>query len=74
MTRFFFGPMYIPLNEILQNLFSILLRYNFFINLAFNLSPGSTIYLWNHVAKKIMSAYNCRKAFDDLNFKQSSDF
>jgi hypothetical protein len=35
--------------------------------------PGSpTIYLWNHVSKKVMSAYNCLKAFDDLNFKQTS--
>ena len=31
--------------------------------------PGSTVYLWNHVSRKIMSAYNCRKAFDELNFK-----
>ncbi|CAF0874165.1 unnamed protein product, partial [Brachionus calyciflorus] len=27
--------------------------------------PGSTIYLWNHVSKKIMSAYNCRKSFEE---------
>jgi hypothetical protein len=27
--------------------------------------PGSTIYLWNHVSKKIMSSYNCRKIFDE---------
>jgi hypothetical protein len=33
--------------------------------------PGSTIYLWNYVSKKIMSAYNCRKAFEELNFKTS---
>jgi hypothetical protein len=32
--------------------------------------PGSTVYLWNHVSKKIMSAYNCRKAFEELNFKE----
>lgn len=31
--------------------------------------PGSTIYLWNHVSKKIMSSYNCLKAFEELNFK-----
>jgi hypothetical protein len=31
--------------------------------------PGSTVYLWNHVSKKIMSSYNCLKAFDELNFK-----
>lgn len=36
--------------------------------------PGSTIYLWNHVSKKIMSAYNCRKSFEDLNFSQTSKF
>lgn len=27
--------------------------------------PGSTIYLWNYVSKKIMSAYNCKKSFED---------
>lgn len=32
--------------------------------------PGSTIFLWNHVSKKIMSAYNCRKAYEELNFKE----
>lgn len=31
--------------------------------------PGTTIFLWNHVSKKIMSAYNCLRAFEDLNFK-----
>lgn len=36
--------------------------------------PGSTVYLWNHVSKKIMSAYNCRKAFDDMNFETKSNF
>ena len=30
--------------------------------------PGSTVYLWNHASKKIMSAFNLKKAFTDLNF------
>lgn len=34
--------------------------------------PGTTIFLWNHVSKKIMSAYNCLRAFEDLNFKPIS--
>lgn len=32
--------------------------------------PGSTIFLWNHVSKKIMSAYNCKKAYEELGFKE----
>lgn len=36
--------------------------------------PGSTVYLWNHVSKKVMSAYNCLKAFEDLSFKLSRKF
>lgn len=31
--------------------------------------PGTSIFLWNHVSKKIMSAYNCLRAFEDLKFK-----
>jgi hypothetical protein len=33
---------------------------------------GSTIYLWNHVSKKIMGSYNCQRAFDDLNLKTNT--
>lgn len=29
--------------------------------------PGSTIYLWNFVSKKIMSAYNCKRSFEDTD-------
>lgn len=36
--------------------------------------PGSTIFLWNHVSKKIMSAYNCLRAFEDLNFQPIGTF
>jgi hypothetical protein len=36
--------------------------------------PGSTIFLWNHVSKKIMSAYNCRKAYEELNFKETCNY
>lgn len=32
--------------------------------------PGSTVFLWNHVSKKIMSAYNCKKAYEELSFKE----
>jgi len=34
--------------------------------------PGYTIFLWNHVSKKIMSAYNCLRAFEDLQFQPLS--
>jgi hypothetical protein len=34
--------------------------------------PGTTIFLWNHVSKKIMSAYNCKRAFDELGSKQQT--
>jgi len=34
--------------------------------------PGSTIFLWNHVSKKIMSSYNCQRAFEEFKHVSNS--